>query len=69
MYGRPMYFDVSKAKTQLGWKPRYSNDEMFVDSYRWYVANRDTILNRSEGASRHQTALEEGALFLVRWLL
>ncbi|HTA42733.1 MAG TPA: NAD-dependent epimerase/dehydratase family protein [Bryobacteraceae bacterium] len=69
MYGRPMYFDVTKAKTQLGWRPRYSNEEMFVDSYRWYVANRESILHRSDGASRHQIALGEGALFLVRWLL
>src|SRR5262249_43973094 len=25
MYGRSMYFDISKAQTQMGWQPRYSN--------------------------------------------
>lgn len=69
LYGRSMYFDVTKAKIELGWKPRFSNEEMFVDSYRWYVENRETILKRKEGASLHQTAVKERALSLVRWLL
>lgn len=69
MYGKSMYFNVSKAKSQLGWQPRYSNAEMFVDSYRWYVENRETILQRKDGASLHQAAVKEKALSLVRWLL
>src|SRR5262249_13995901 len=35
MFGRSLYFDITLAKTELGWKPRYSNDEMFVHSYDW----------------------------------
>ena len=41
MYGRTMYFDVTKAKTLLGWSARFSNEEMFRDSYDWYLAHRD----------------------------
>ena len=36
MYGRSLYFDISRAKAELGWMPRYSNNEMLVDSYEWY---------------------------------
>ena len=27
MYGRSMYFDISKAEAELGWRPKYSNND------------------------------------------
>jgi nucleoside-diphosphate-sugar epimerase len=68
MYGRSMYFDVTKAKTGLGWKPRFSNDEMFIQSYDWYVKNREKIL-ASHGASHHRSAVKQGVLGLVKRIL
>jgi nucleoside-diphosphate-sugar epimerase len=68
MYGRSLYFDITKARTELDWRPRYSNNEMFVQSYEWYVKNRDAIL-RSEGASLHRSAVKQGVLALGKhWL-
>jgi nucleoside-diphosphate-sugar epimerase len=68
MYGRSMYFDVTKAKRQLNWKPRYSNNAMFVDSYEWYVRNRDQVLKSNE-ASPHKSPVKLGILALVQKLL
>lgn len=68
MYGRSMYFDITKAQRELGWQPRFSNNEMFVQSYDWYVANREKIL-RSSGASHHRSAVKQGILGLVKRLL
>jgi len=68
MYGRSLYFDITKAKTELGWKPRFSNEEMFVHSYEWYLKNRETIL-RTSGASHHRSAVKQGILGLVKRLL
>jgi len=51
MYGRSMYFDITKASRQLEWAPKYSNDDMFIESYRWYVQNRERVLARSEGGA------------------
>jgi nucleoside-diphosphate-sugar epimerase len=65
MYGRSLYFDISKARTELGWQPRYSNDEMLIDSYRWYVENRDAV-QRSHGASHHRSPVKQGVLKLAR---
>ena len=40
MYGRAMYFDVSKARRELGWAARFANDEMIADSYDWFLRHR-----------------------------
>jgi len=68
MYGREMYFDTSRAKTELGWTPRYSNDEMFRDSYDWYLRNRDSVLQQN-AASHHRSAVKQGILDLFSRLL
>jgi len=69
MYGRSFYFDIAKARTKLGWSPRYSNNEMFVESYEWYLANRATVLASTGAASHHRSAVEQGALKILHWFL
>jgi nucleoside-diphosphate-sugar epimerase len=68
MYGRSLYFDITKAQAELGWQPRWSNNEMFVQSYEWYLRNREAIL-RAHGASHHRSAVRQGILSLVKHLL
>ena len=69
MYGRSLYFDISKARMKLGWKPRYSNNEMFVESYDWYVAHRGAVLAATAATSQHRSAVDQGILrFLHRFL-
>jgi len=65
MYGKSMYFNISRAKTELGWKPRFSNNEMFVQSYDWYLENREMILE-SHGRSHHKSAVKQGALSMLK---
>jgi len=43
MYGRSLYFDVSKLNEELGWRSKWSNEEAIVDGYKWYVKNRQEI--------------------------
>ena len=69
MYGRPMYFDIAKAMRELNWKPKYSNDAMFTESYDWYVQNRDAVLNSAGHASRHKSAVKQGILGLLQKFL
>ena len=64
MYGKSMYFDVGKAKRLLDWSPRFSNEEMFCDSYDWYLAHRDEVLGRTR-RSPHASAIRQGVLRLV----
>jgi dTDP-D-glucose 4,6-dehydratase len=68
MYGRSLYFDIAKAKSELGWRPRFSNNEMFVESYEWYLKNRKQI-HRAHGASHHRSAVKQGVLGMVKHLI
>ena len=68
MYGRSMYFDISKATHELNWKPKFSNEEMFIDSYEWYLKNRELVISQS-GASHHRSAVKQGVLSLVKKML
>jgi nucleoside-diphosphate-sugar epimerase len=68
MYGRSMYFDSSKAAAELGWRPRYSNEEMIVDSYDWFLAHRGQPA-AATGMSSHRSPVREGVLALVKRLL
>lgn len=68
MYGRSMYFDITKAQTELGWQPRYSNEEMFIESYEWFVANR-VALQAQRNASHHRSPVSQRVLGVVKHLL
>lgn len=68
MYGRSMYFDISKAEKELNWSPKYSNNQMFEESYQWYLTHREEVL-RSKGSSQHRSALKQGVLQFVQWFL
>jgi dTDP-D-glucose 4,6-dehydratase len=63
-----MYFDITRATSELGWRPRWSNDEMFIQSYEWYCRNRDQVL-AAHGASHHRSAVKQGVLALLGWVL
>jgi nucleoside-diphosphate-sugar epimerase len=63
-YHKPFHFDVTPL-LQLGWKPRYSNDYMFRESYDWFLANRAAAGAGTTG-SPHRRRVREGVLRLLR---
>lgn len=69
MYGRSMYFDISKAQTELGWQPKYSNKEMFVQSYSWYLNQRMMVFSDKCKRSPHMSPAKEKALRFVKYFL
>jgi nucleoside-diphosphate-sugar epimerase len=64
MYGRSMYFDLQRTKRELGWAAKHSNEEMFCESYDWYLAHREAVLTQ-HGASHHRSAVKQGILDVV----
>ncbi len=69
MYGKSMYFDTDEAKIALGFKPKYSNDEMFAATYDWYCQNRSAIISGQIVGSKHQSAMKQKILRIVPYFL
>lgn len=64
MFGRSMWFDLEHVESRLEWAPRWSNDEMFADSYDWFVRNRTSTTDPS--ASRHRRSARQGTLLAAK---
>lgn len=63
-YHKEFYFDVDPL-LKLGWKPKYSNDEMFRESYEWFQQNYDKILAEKAGAA-HRRPVKEKLLWVLK---
>ena len=67
MYGRSMYFDISKAQRELGYAPKYTNTTMIIDSYQWYIANKDAL--GATDKSHHKSPVRKQALAVLPYVL
>lgn len=65
MYGRSLWFDCERARRELGWEPRHSNESMLIESYEWYLKHRDEVLAGVEG-SPHRRGVRQGVLSWVK---
>tara|TARA_B100000886_G_scaffold326699_1_gene273441 strand:- start:141 stop:1172 length:1032 start_codon:yes stop_codon:yes gene_type:complete len=66
MYGRSLYFNITKAKKELGFDPKYSTSQMFQESYDWFLENKQK-LSSSENTSAHKRIVNESILKVLRW--
>lgn len=63
-YSKPFYFDMEPLE-KMGWSAKYSNDEMFYESYDWFVDNyKETAI--SKYASPHRKPVKEGILRFLK---
>ena len=65
VYGESLWFDTTRAQTELGWRPVHSNASMVVDSYRWFLAHEDDVDDGDR--SHHQSPMRLGVLKLLRY--
>jgi nucleoside-diphosphate-sugar epimerase len=63
-YHKPFHFDVSRL-VKMGWKPRYSNDEMFRESFDWFRENHGKIKSEAD-ASPHRNDVKQRVLALLK---
>jgi nucleoside-diphosphate-sugar epimerase len=63
MYARSMWFDIDHVRSALDWTPRWSNDEMFAESYDWFCAHR---AEAASGSSPHRRTARAGALAVLK---
>ncbi len=63
VYGKEFYFDVAPL-LELGWKPKYSNDEGLRATFTWWLEHRNDSVD--ETGSVHRKPIGEKILGLVR---
>jgi len=59
------YVDVSKAQRLLGWQPRLSNSATLIETYDWYLANRERV---GRAGVTHRVPWNQQALGLLKRL-
>jgi nucleoside-diphosphate-sugar epimerase len=64
MYSKSMWFDLDHARARLGWAPRWSTDDMFAQSYDWFLEHRSETADAS--ASHHRRSARQGLLSVIK---
>jgi nucleoside-diphosphate-sugar epimerase len=63
---RDHYLSVEKLR-EVGWEPQYSNREALVETYRWYLENRDEPTpDDGTGDLGHRVGWDQGAIGLLK---
>ena len=64
MYSKSMWFDLEHARVALGWEPRWSTDDMFAQSYDWFLEHREAT--HDAAASHHRRSARQGLLGVIK---
>jgi nucleoside-diphosphate-sugar epimerase len=59
------FVDVSRAQRVLGWQPRLSNSQTLIETYDWYLANRERV---GGAGVTHRVPWNQQALGLLKRL-
>jgi nucleoside-diphosphate-sugar epimerase len=62
---RDSYVDVSRAERLLGFEPRLSNEQALIETYDWYLANRERV---GAAGVTHRVPWNQQALGLLKRL-
>jgi nucleoside-diphosphate-sugar epimerase len=71
LYGESLWFDTTKARTELEWEPAHSNRSMLIESYEWFLAHRsapDQPGEETASRSHHQSPVPLGLLRILKRL-
>lgn len=66
LYSESLWFDTTRAQTELGWQPTHSNKSMLIESYEWWRAHRASL--GGDGMSHHRSPVQLGVLEAVKLL-
>ncbi|HSH00280.1 MAG TPA: NAD(P)-dependent oxidoreductase [candidate division Zixibacteria bacterium] len=62
------FVSTEKIEKQLGWKPRFSNQDALITSHKWYLEHKDELQSTKPGVT-HRVGWDQGILkFFKRWL-
>jgi UDP-glucose 4-epimerase len=67
MIAESFRFDTRRIRSELGWSPTLTNQQMMLRAFEYYRENRRTIHGRTD-ASAHSRAAPMGIIRLLKWL-
>ena len=60
--GESLYFYYAKAKKELNWHSKFTDNAMINQSYDWYPKNKNILLNTKMKGSPDKSAVNQGIL-------
>lgn len=67
MIGSSLYMDTKRMKKKLGWKPKKTNLDTFIDNYKWYKENKGNFTEIGSGnLSANRSLPKMGVLRLIK---
>jgi UDP-glucose 4-epimerase len=67
MIAESFVFDTQRIRSELGWTPTLTNEEMMLRAFSYYSENRKAIHARTD-VSAHSKAAPMGIIRLLKWL-
>jgi UDP-glucose 4-epimerase len=66
MIAESFVFDTARIRSELGWAPTMTNEEMMIRAYRYYSENRREIHARTD-VSAHSRPTSMGIIRALKW--
>ena len=66
MIAEDFIFDTSHIRRQLGWTPTLNNEQMMIEAFRYYTAQRAEIHARKD-VSAHSRPASMGVIRVLKW--
>ena len=67
MIAEDFIFSTKHIREKLGWKPTLTNEQMMIEAYTYYAAQRAEIHARKD-VSAHSKAAPMGIIRLLKWI-
>jgi UDP-glucose 4-epimerase len=67
MIAEDFIFDTTRIRERLGWRPTVTNEQMMIEAFRYYSAQREEIHARKD-VSAHSKPAEMGIIRLLKWI-
>ena len=67
MIAEDFIFSTARIREKLGWRPTLTNEQMMIEAYNYYAAQRNEIHARKD-VSAHSKAAPMGIIRLLKWI-
>lgn len=67
MIAEDFIFDTTRIRERLNWRPTLTNQQMMIEAYRYYAAQRREIHARKD-VSAHSKPASMGVIRLLKWI-